>query len=63
MRDAIAVNRSTILRVDLTPAKSLQQLITEIAHPRGARSMASHLQSSAGISGVKAGLLRECVSK
>ena len=56
-------NTTTTLHIDLTPAKSLQQLITEIAHPRGARSMASHLQSRAGISGVKAGLLRECASK
>jgi predicted flavoprotein YhiN len=32
-------------------------------HPRGSRSISSHLQSRAGITGVKAGLLRELVSK
>jgi predicted flavoprotein YhiN len=31
--------------------------------PRGARSLSSHLQSRLGIKGVKAGLLRECLSK
>jgi len=38
-------------------------VIDEIAHPRGSRSMASHLQSKVGIVGVKAGLLREAVAK
>jgi uncharacterized flavoprotein (TIGR03862 family) len=63
LRDAIQANGGTTIKVDLAPAKSLQRLIEEIAHPRGARSMASHLQSRAGISGVKAGLLRECATK
>ena len=58
-----AVLNITTLHVDLTPAKSREQLISAIAHPRGARSMSSHLQSRANISGVKAGLLRECASK
>ena len=30
-----------------------------MAHPRGSRSLSSHLKGHAGISGVKAGLLRE----
>jgi hypothetical protein len=51
------------LQLDLAPGKSLERLIQEIAHPRGARSMGSHLQSRADIAGVKAGLLRECASK
>ncbi|CAG4882651.1 NAD(FAD)-utilizing dehydrogenase [Georgfuchsia toluolica] len=63
LRDAIEAQGSTIVHVDLVPAKSLQRLSEEIAHPRGARSMASHLQSRAGIRGVKAGLLRECASR
>ena len=63
LRDAIAAQGSTTLHIDLAPDKSLQRLSEEIAHPRGARSMASHLQSRAGISGVKAGLLRECATR
>jgi predicted flavoprotein YhiN len=35
----------------------------EVTHPRGARSMSSHLQSRLGIKGVKSGLLRECLSR
>jgi predicted flavoprotein YhiN len=51
------------LHLDLAPGKSQERLTQEIAHPRGARSMGSHLQSRAGIAGVKAGLLRECATK
>ena len=59
LRDALETNGSAVLQLDLAPGKSLQRLTDEIAHPRGARSMGSHLQSRAGITGVKAGLLRE----
>ena len=35
----------------------------KISKPRGSRTMSSHLEKTAGIKGVKAGLLREFVSK
>ena len=63
LRDALARDGTALLEIDLAPGKSLQRLTDEIAHPRGARSMASHLQSRAGITGVKAGLLREIVAR
>src|SRR5690606_5282070 len=37
-------------------------LAAQIAHPRGSRSMSSHLRSRIGLEGAKAGLLRECTS-
>lgn len=63
LRDAIETQGSASLSLDLAPARSLQWLTEQIAYPRGARSMAGHLQSRAGIAGVKAGLLRECAAK
>jgi uncharacterized flavoprotein (TIGR03862 family) len=63
LRDAIETSGSATLWLDLAPGKSLQRVIDEVTHPRGSRSMASHLQSRAGIHGVKAGLLRELASK
>jgi uncharacterized flavoprotein (TIGR03862 family) len=63
LREAIGANGHATLLLDLAPGKSLERLTQEIAHPRGARSMASHLQSRAGIAGVKAGLLRECATR
>ncbi|MES2535474.1 MAG: TIGR03862 family flavoprotein [Pseudomonadota bacterium] len=59
LRDGIAMSGSAVIHLDLAPGKELQRVIDEIAHPRGSRSMASHLQSRVGIAGVKAGLLRE----
>ncbi len=61
LRDEIARSGVAVLEVDLAPDKSLQRLIDEIDHPRGARSMGSHLASRTGIKGVRAALLREVV--
>ncbi|MDP1638240.1 MAG: TIGR03862 family flavoprotein [Candidatus Nitrotoga sp.] len=61
LRDTIAATGVAIIYLDLTPGKDLPRVIAEIAHPRGSRSMASHLQSRANIKGVKTGLLRERV--
>jgi uncharacterized flavoprotein (TIGR03862 family) len=61
LRDEIAATGAAIIYLDLTPGKNLPRVIAEITHPRGSRSMASHLQSRANIKGVKTGLLRERV--
>jgi uncharacterized flavoprotein (TIGR03862 family) len=63
LRDAITATGTALLHLDLAPGKDLQRVIDEVAHPRGSRSMASHLQSRVGIHGVKAGLLHEFVPK
>ena len=62
LRDVITAQGFANIQLDLAPDKSLQRLMGEIAHPRGARSLSSHLQSRAGIKGAKMGLLRECVA-
>ncbi|MDB5758299.1 MAG: dependent oxidoreductase, partial [Burkholderia sp.] len=51
------------LHLDLAPGKSLERILAEVSHPRGSRSLASHLQSRAGIDGIKAGLLREVLGR
>ncbi len=63
IRDAIEANGSAQIFLDLAPGKSHERVIAEIAHPRGSRSLSSHLQSRAGITGVKAGLLREALDQ
>jgi uncharacterized flavoprotein (TIGR03862 family) len=62
LRDTIAAQGSVTLELDLAPDKSLERVMAEIDHPRGARSLSSHLQSRAGIKGVKMALLREVMS-
>ncbi|MDN0085382.1 TIGR03862 family flavoprotein [Crenobacter sp. SG2305] len=63
LRDAIAAHGEATLMLDLSPDKSAERVAAEVAHPRGSRSLSSHLQSKVGIHGVKAGLLRECLTK
>jgi len=62
LRDAIAAQGAVTVLIDLAPDKTLERVIAEVAHPRGARSLSSHLQSRAGIKGVKMALLREILS-
>ncbi|MGZ3254129.1 MAG: TIGR03862 family flavoprotein, partial [Burkholderiaceae bacterium] len=62
LRDRIEADGVAIMHIDLLPGMELERVISEIARPRGSRSMASHLQSRLGIKGVKAGLLRELTS-
>lgn len=59
LRDTIATQGFATIVLDLAPDKSLERLTNEIAHPRGARSLSSHMQSRTGIKGAKMGLLRE----
>ncbi|HEX8961488.1 MAG TPA: TIGR03862 family flavoprotein [Rhodocyclaceae bacterium] len=63
LRDAIEAQGEAVLQLDLLPDRASDRVLADVAHPRGARSMSSHLQSRVGISGVKAGLLRECAAK
>ncbi len=62
IRERIKTDGRATLRVDLAPGRSLDRVRAEVSHPRGARSLASHLQSRAGITGVRMALLRECLS-
>lgn len=63
LRDQITAAGTARIQLDLAPDWSLQRVLEALLHPRGSRSMSSHLQSRLGIDGVKAGLLRECVAK
>jgi uncharacterized flavoprotein (TIGR03862 family) len=63
LRDEIAERGSATIQLDLSPNKDMSRLIAEISHPRGSRSMSSHLQSRANIKGVQTGLLHEVVAK
>ena len=52
IRDEIEAVGSATVYLDLTPGKDVQRLHEELAHPRGSRSLSSHLQSRTGIKGV-----------
>jgi uncharacterized flavoprotein (TIGR03862 family) len=59
LRDTIAATGSARIVLDLMPDWSARRVQDEVARPRGARSLSSHLQSRLSLTGVKAGLLRE----
>lgn len=63
LREAIEGNGTATLVIDLLPDKDAKRVLADVSHPRGSRSLASHLQSRLGITGVKAALLREVLSK
>ena len=63
LRDEIALNGSATLELDLLPAFSHEKVLQEVRHPRGSRSLSSHLKGRLGLDGVKAGLLHEVLSK
>ncbi|MDI9335387.1 MAG: TIGR03862 family flavoprotein [Cytophagales bacterium] len=59
LRDAIAAQGHATLHLDLLPDFSLERVQREIEHPRGSKSLSSHLKSRLGLDGVKMGLLHE----
>ena len=63
MRDEIYANGKAVMLLDLKPDRTFEWLKDKLSKPRGKRSMASFLEKTLGIRGVKAGLLREFVSK
>jgi uncharacterized flavoprotein (TIGR03862 family) len=62
LRDTIAARGSVILHLDLLPDHDAARVLAEVVHPRGSRSLTTHLQGRLGLKGVKAGLLREALS-
>ena len=62
LRDTLAAQGGVTLLLDLLPDHDAARVAAAVSHPRGSRSLSSHLQSRLGIKGVKAGLLREALS-
>lgn len=63
LRDAVEEAGSATLVIDLLPDHDTQRVRDEVARPRGARSLSSHLQSRLGLKGVKMALLHEVLSR
>ena len=63
LRDEIAQKGEALIHLDLLPQRSAEFVAAEVARPRGARSLSTHLKSRLGIDGLKAGLLHETLSK
>ncbi len=60
-RDAIYECGATTVHLDLLPNHSASQVLAACQHPRGTRSLASHLNSRLGLTSTAFTLLRECL--
>ena len=63
LRDEIAAHGSATFLLDLLPDKTLDRVLAEVAHPRGSRTLSSHLKSRLGLDGIKASILHELLTK
>jgi uncharacterized flavoprotein (TIGR03862 family) len=59
LREQINCDGVAQIELDLAPDWSSERVREAVCHARGARSMASHLQSRLGLSALQTGLLRE----
>ena len=63
LRDEIQRTGHAMLQLDLLPDMAPERVLAEVTHPRGSRSLSSHLKSRLGIEGIKAALLHEVLSR
>ena len=63
LRDEIAAQGSAAIELDLLPARDAASVLAEVSHPRGSRSLSSHLKSRLNLQGLKMALLHEVLDK
>ncbi len=63
LRDQIATQGQAQFRLDLLPDRTPEKVLAEVSHPRGSRSLSSHLKGRLGLDGIKLGLLHELLAR
>jgi uncharacterized flavoprotein (TIGR03862 family) len=63
IRDAIVRDGRATITLDLLPNHDAVRVAREVAHPRGSRSLGSHLKSRLGLEGAKVALLHELLPR
>lgn len=63
LRDEITQQGQAVVYLDLLPDLSVARVQAEVSHPRGSRSLSSHLKSRLHIDGIKAAILHELLPK
>jgi uncharacterized flavoprotein (TIGR03862 family) len=63
LRDEIARSGSATLHLDLKPDFTPERVLAEVSHPRGTRSLSSHLKSRLNLTALHLALLHEVLSK
>jgi uncharacterized flavoprotein (TIGR03862 family) len=63
LRERIAAQGSATFHLDLLPQWDAVKVLREVSHPRGSRSLSSHLSSRLNLEGIKLSILYELLSK
>ena len=63
LRDQIGRDGAARLTLDLLPQLSSDRVLAEVGHPRGSRSLSSHLKGRLHLSPLKLGLLHELLTR
>ena len=63
LRDEIERHGQATFWLDLLPDMPPERVLAEVSHPRGSRSLSSHLKSRLHLQGIKAAILFELVGK
>jgi uncharacterized flavoprotein (TIGR03862 family) len=63
LRERIASHGSAIFHLDLLPQWDAAKVLREVSHPRGSRSLSSHLSSRLNLEGIKLNILYELLGK
>jgi uncharacterized flavoprotein (TIGR03862 family) len=63
LRDEIARSGSATFLLDLLPDFTAERVLAEVRHPRGSRSLTSHLKSRLHLDGIKMAMLYECLPR
>lgn len=63
LRNTLLVNGRVVVTLDLAPGRDAERVLAEVSHPRGARSLASHLKSRVGLDSLRTTLLREALTR
>ncbi len=63
LREQIHQHGQATLQLDLLPQLSAERVLAEVKHPRGSRSLSSHLKSRLHLNPLKLGLLHELLTR
>ena len=63
LRDEIARHGEATFELDLLPDRSAERVLADVAHPRGSRSLSSHLKSRLGLDGIRMAIVNERLDK
>ena len=63
LRETLNAHGRAVFHLDLLPDHSPERVLAEVRHPRGSRSLSSHLKGRLGLEGIKMAILNELLDR